>query len=231
MKTRTGIIATIISLSLVLAMVGTSFATPVTTSFSGSTSDETDPSLLNAEVTFEFTSTNDPGTEGTLAITVSNMSDFTISELYFNLSENLDTDALAFSGYSDDTGDPLNPELSFQQNKNTEGVKAGGFGEYDVLLDFYVKDKKAGHNSGANTGVGSGEEFTFYLAVTGSAPLSESDFLVSSSPELVLKFTQGPDDDSAFAASGSVPEPGTMLLLGTGLVCLAGLGRKKLLKK
>jgi len=29
----------------------------------------------------------------------------------------------------------------------------------------------------------------------------------------------------------SVPEPGTMLLVGTGLVCLAGLGRRKFFKK
>ena len=182
MKTRTTIFTIIISVAFVLAMVGTSLATSMDYSFSGSTTDETDPGLLDAQVTFNFNET-----AGELTIAVTNQSDYEISKLYFNLSENLDTDALTFSGYSDDTGDPLNPKLIFAQGKGKKNKKpkAGGYGEYDVLLDFYVTDKT--HKAGENTGVGPGETFTFVLAVTGAEGLTVDDFLVSSSPELVLK--------------------------------------------
>jgi hypothetical protein len=42
------------------------------------------------------------------------------------------------------------------------------------------------------------------------------------------KFVHGPEDVSAFGAV--VPEPATMLLLGSGLLGLAAFGRKKFFK-
>jgi len=47
--------------------------------------------------------------------------------------------------------------------------------------------------------------------------------------DLVSVDSLGGDGD--FAAAAPVPEPATMLLLGTGLIGLAGAGRKKLFKK
>jgi hypothetical protein len=42
---------------------------------------------------------------------------------------------------------------------------------------------------------------------------------------------EGDDTDGSESFIASVPEPSTLLLFGTGLVGLAGLKRKKLLKK
>jgi hypothetical protein len=64
--------------------------------------------------------------------------------------------------------------------------------------------------------------------------ITYKDFLVTIEPFELLNFDisggPGPITVSAVSNANPVPEPGTMLLLGTGLIGLAGWGRKKFKK-
>ena len=201
------------ALTLVFGFVVKANAT-LTLQYSDFSSDETPASELTALVEFDVS-----GSE--LLIDIDNTSDFLIAQLYFNSDDTLK--GLSFAG-------TFNSAWSISGTGTSQALGADGFGNYNWLIDF---------DSGTNRLSSGLTQLT--INMTGTTTEETIGSKLSGIPPgntqaiAAMKFeakSTTPIGDSAFGATVTiVPEPATMLLFGSGLIGMAGLGRKKFFKK
>lgn len=181
--------------------------------FSDGSSDLTPASVLNAILQFDVTGSN-------LTATFTNNSAYRVNAIYFN-----------FDATSNVTG--LSPTdikgWSFSTPTKNNATNADGFG----MFDFALLGGNGNLNTASNQVAPNGGVETFTFSILGTGSFFQSDFIAENAYNnlAAAKFVAGPAtndptetvEDSAF---GVVPEPSTITLLGSGLICLALLGRR-----
>lgn len=101
------------------------------------------------------------------------------------------------------------------------------YGYFDIGASSTGNQWQGGGDPKDGIGVGDTESFQFIFAGTDLDQLTTLSFF-NEDPAFLARFRGFEDGESDKVSAAPVPEPSTILLLGLGLVGLAGFGRKKI---
>lgn len=215
------IISLIFLFSTLSSAWGTSIIYELGTEFSGAA----DPVGIAPWVTATF---DDSGTPGSVDLTISNVgltgTEF-ISEFYFNFEGT----ALTLPTLLPPPGsDPIDG-ISYSPNS----FKADGDGFFDVLISFNQSgDRFTAGETVTLSMTGTGiviDDFNFLSLGAGNSP---DGLYVAAHIQSIVGSPDGTSGWITGEGGGTIivdpiPEPGTLVLLGCGLLGMAGLARKK----